>query len=372
MTARLRVVLDQLVSPVCEDLATASRGLARALVATAPSGCDVAAIAPGVPDLAAALEAAVPGLADITPTRPRREIAASWQVGVAPGIGGGMIHSPTLLAPLVRHDRTHDGDQTVVTLWDLDPWEYPDEVGRSRVAWHKAMLRRAVKHADAVIVPGHAAAVALAEIAPLGDRIRVISGAPPTGFGVPSDDVGRRRELSLPEGYLLLHGSRAASARLDVGLRGIAAAGGDLPVVVASVPTGEEPGVLEQAEACGIPAHRMHVLGTMDAVTRGALLGGAVAMIEPSVRTAFPWRVLEALAVGVPIIAADTPSHRGVLADAGAFFEGTDAAALAAALGEVLATTASAQRFAVLAADRGRAFHWQGTAERVWQLHAEL
>ena len=126
------------------------------------------------------------------------------------------------------------------------------------------------------------------------------------------------------------------------------------------------------AGVTAIPRRRQLWPAVAPSLLAGALLGGAVAMIEPSVRTAFPWRVLEALAVGVPIIAADTPSHRGVLADAGAFFEGTDAAALAAAIGEVLATTASAQRFAVLAADRGRAFHWQGTAERVWQLHAEL
>jgi hypothetical protein len=30
-----------------------------------------------------------------------------------------MIHSPTSLAPLVKHDRVHDNDQTVVTMWDL-------------------------------------------------------------------------------------------------------------------------------------------------------------------------------------------------------------------------------------------------------------
>ena len=64
-----------------------------------------------------------------------------------------MIHSPSLFAPLVRHDRVHDNDQTVVTVWDLRPWEAADELPRATVAWHRAMLKRAVKFADAVVVP---------------------------------------------------------------------------------------------------------------------------------------------------------------------------------------------------------------------------
>ena len=48
MTAILRLVLDQVVSPVDPDLAVASRELARALVATAPTGCGASAIVPAV------------------------------------------------------------------------------------------------------------------------------------------------------------------------------------------------------------------------------------------------------------------------------------------------------------------------------------
>jgi hypothetical protein len=54
----------------------------------------------------------------------------------------------------------------------------------------------------------------------------------------------------------------------------------------------------------------------------------------------------------------------------------TDAAslveALAAALTGALGSTAAAERLAVLAGDRGRAFSWREAADRVWQLHADL
>ncbi len=204
MTATLRVMLDQLVAPTEPDLAEASRELARALVIGAPAGCEVEGIAPagGDGDLSA-----VAGLAGVRRTAlARRELAGALQLGVGTGIGGGMIHSPSLFAPLVRHDRVHDNDQTVVTVWDLRPWEAADELPRTTVAWHRAMLKRAVKYADAVVAPTHSIAARLADLAPLGDRIRVIAGAAPLGFAVPSDEVGRRRALDLPEGFLLLSG----------------------------------------------------------------------------------------------------------------------------------------------------------------------
>ncbi|MFT4213962.1 MAG: glycosyltransferase [Microbacterium sp.] len=369
MPATLRVVLDQLVARTDADLAIASRELSRALVRTAPAGCDVAAIVPGAPDVAGVLESAVPGLAEVTRTLARRELATAWQVGAARGVGGGMIHSPSLLAPLVKHDRIHDHDQTVVTLWDLDAWERPRELGRVALTWQRAMLKRAARFADAVVVPTHAAARRLAELAPLQGRIRVIAGAAPAGFAVPTDEIGRRRELGLPDGGVLLAGSSAPSARLADGFAAIARAGADLPVVVLDVPEGDEPAVVELAVAAGIAESRVHARGALDDADRAAALGGAVALIAPTELTSFPWRVVEALSVGVPVVAVDTEMAREVVAEGGVL-AGADE--LADALGEVLGSVATAERYGVLAGDRGRAFSWLSSAERVWQLHADL
>lgn len=374
MTVTLRVVLDQVNAPADTAPAVAARELARGLVATAPSGCAVEAIVPASgPDVAAALEATVPGLVDITRLRlPRRELAAAWQLGAASGAAGGLIHAPSLMAPLVRHDRVHDHDQTVVTVWDLDPWEHPDELPRTAVTWHRAMLKRAARFADAVVVPTHAAAARIGELAGLGDRVRVISGAAPEQFRVPSDEVGRRRELGIPEGCILLSGSAAASARLGAAFAAIAAHGSGLPVVVLDAPEGGEPAIVELAAAAGVAEARVHVRGALEPFDRGAVLGGAVVYIAPSTRTHFPWRMLEALRAGVPVVAAASEVHREVLVDGGLLADPDDADALAGAVGEALGSAEAVERWAVLAADRGRAFSWAGAAERVWQLHADL
>lgn len=374
MTATLRVMLDQLTAPTEPDLAEASGELARALVVGAPAGCEVEAIAPagGEDPLLA-----VAGLAGVRrATLARREMAAALQLGVGTGIGAGMIHSPSLFAPLVRHDRVHDHNQTVVTVWNLSPWEAADELPRSVVAWHRAMLKRAVRYADAVVAPTHSIAARLADLAALGDRIRVIAGASPLGFGVPSDEVGRRRLLNLPEGFILLSGGAVRSNGLDAGFGAIGASGIDLPVVVIDSREGEEPVLADLASAHGIPEHSIHVRGSLAAHDRAAVFGGALAFVAPSRRAGFPWRVVDALTLGVPVIAADSAVHAEVIVDGGSLVGGADAASLADgladALNRALASTSAAERLAVLAGDRGRAFSWREAADKVWALHADL
>jgi glycosyltransferase involved in cell wall biosynthesis len=356
MTATLRVILDQLVAPTDPDLAIATRELTRGLIAGLPAGCEVEGIAPAGP---ADRPVEIPGLAGLRRTAlARRELAAALQLGVATGMGAGMIHSPTLLAPLVRHDRVHANDQTVVTIWDLGPWDAPGEWPKSALAWHRAMLKRAVKHADAVVVPTHAMAGQLGRIANLGERIRVIAGAAPQGFVVPTDEVGRRRALDLPEGFVLLAGRAAPTDALAIGFAAVARAGVDLPVVVIGA-------------SAGVPERSVHVRGALDHADRAAVFGGAVTFVAPSERSALPWRVLEALALGVPVVAASSPVHDEVIVDGGMLVEASPDG-LADALTQALASTAAVDRLGVLAADRGRAFSWRESADRVWQLHAEL
>jgi len=367
VTVTLRVVLDQLVAPTCRDLAEASASLAQALIDTAPRGCDVAGIvpSPGLPD-----DAGVTGLSAETrlPMR-RRELAASWQLGVAPGIGKGLIHSPTSLAPLVRHDRVNETHQIVVTLWDLRAWETPDELPRAEALASRALLSRVTKHADAVVVPTHAMAERLGELAKakLVSKIRVIGGAPAAGMRVPSDAVGRLRALDLPATFLAVAGGSAPSDGLADAFAAVTDAEWDGDVVVLDVPEGEEPAVVELAVAAGIPEARVHARGSLDQWDRAAVLSHAATFVTGCARTDWPWRAVDALAVGIPIVAVDTPVHREVLADAVALASADElGAALARALGD------DGARLRVLAGDRAKGFAWEPCADRIWALHAEL
>ncbi|MGF2948510.1 glycosyltransferase [Microbacterium alcoholitolerans] len=357
MSVQLRVVLDQTVHVVDADQASAAVALTTGLVQTAPRGCGVSAIVPSGAELS------LQGVQDVR-TLPfgRRELAGAWQMGITPGVGGGLIHAPSLMAPLVRHDRVHDNDQTTVTLWDLDAWEAPGSMPKPAVAWHKAMLKRAVKHADAVVVPSHAMAARLAELARLGDRIRVIAGAAPSGFEVPSDAARRRDDLLLPERYVVVTGDAESMAH---GFR--AAARLDIDVVVLGAADGSEPELADAAAATGLPERRAHIRGALIDDDRAAVLGGAAALVATATTMTWPWRAVEAMSLGVPLVAVESGMNHDVIADGGSVIP---AGELDEALEDALG--AGERRLRVLASDRSRAFSWASSAERIWALHAEL
>ena len=79
--------------------------------------------------------------------------------------------------------------------------------------------------------------------------------------------------------------------------------------------------------------------------------------------------------LGVPVIHSDTPAYVEVSGDAGMSVPiGTDGYPdrLAAAVTSVIEGSDLAERMSVKGADRARAFSWRDSAERVWQLHADL
>lgn len=357
MGAQLRVILDQAGTVVEPDEAEAARELTAALVRTAPLGCSVMAIVP------AGSDPGIRGLLDVQVlTRSRAELAAAWARGAVRGVGGGLIHAPSLMAPLVRHDREHSSDQTVVTLWDLRPWTEPHTVAKAVVSAQKAMLRRAVKHADAVVVPTHAMAERLAQIAPLEGRIRVIAGAAPAGFDVLSSPEARRAALRAPADYLAVTGP---ADRLVPAFRAAATAG--IGAVVLDVAEGSEGVIREAAEIGRLSTERLTLLRRPNAPERAAVLQGARAFYAGATAWAWPWRVVEATTVGVPVVAAASEVHSDVIADGGVIAVESDAGdALLAAM------EADAARLRVLAHDRSRAFSWLSAAERVWVLHADL
>ncbi|GAB6857035.1 glycosyltransferase [Microbacterium xylanilyticum] len=355
--AVLRVVLDQENDVVDPDQADAARSLVLALAATSPPKCEIEAIVPSGGD----------GVVDGADTvhrlaLPRRELGVAWQLGMVAGVGGGMIHAPSLFAPLAKHDRINDYDQTVVTVWDLRPWTAPEQLPRASVLWQRGMLKRAARHADAVVVPTHAMADQLTDLGAFGDRVRVIPGAAAEGFAIPLDGAERRDALGAPARYLVATGSADTLEPVFA-----AAAAVDADVFVLDAPDGAAPSIAEVAVAVGLEAPRVHITARLDTPDRAALLAGAVAFTAADGSAAWPWRMIEALTLGVPVIAADSRVHHDVLAEGGLLVTADGfAAAVRDAAGE------GARRLSVLAADRSRAYSWTGSAERVWTLHAEL
>ncbi|GAA1840591.1 glycosyltransferase [Agromyces salentinus] len=380
MSTTLRMVVDQVIAPVPGPLGVYTQALTTALVANAPSGCDVEGIvsASSATDYAR-VEAMFPGLSGLYKTSlARRELTAAWQLGLTSSPGGGMIHAPGLFAPLRRHDRTVSGDQVVVTLHDLAPWTHPEALTPSHVTWARSMLKRARRHADAIVVPTHALAERLAEVADFGDRVRVIGTAPRPGLVRPAELEAslRATRLGLPSQYLVTAGTLEPRAGIVDLLEALGRPGvPDIPLVVIGPATWGEVHLATVAEESGVDPRLVRAVECEDAADLAVVLSGATAVVAPGHDDGAATGLIEAFSLGVPVIHSTTATHLEVAAESGlavTIGSGGYADRLAAAVTSVVEQSSLAERLSVTSSDRARAFSWRDTAERVWQLHADL
>jgi glycosyltransferase involved in cell wall biosynthesis len=375
----LRVIVDDIFTDTPDGVSRYSLELTRQLIATAPRGCVVEGViaARGENDRRL-LQQLLPGLAGVhaLPVG-SRELALAWQMGVKLPVGGGLVHAPSLLAPLFRHDNADSLDQTTVTVHDVSAWTTPDAVGVVESAWQKSMVKRARKFADAVVVPTHAVAQQLDRFARLGDRIRVIGGAPSDALRLPADAEARAETLGLPERYV------ATVSSLDPrkGLRALIAAmahpslaGMPLLVVGSEEFHGER--VATVAMMAGLPEGRVRTLGTLDDPDLAVVLSRATVFAYPNLASGFGLPVIEAMRFGTPVVHSDDPAVAEVAFGAGVAVPREDADGyperLAQAIAGVVADEALRGRLRFAGMDRAAAFSWRASAESVWQLHAEL
>lgn len=376
MTTTLRFIVDQLIAPVPGPIGRYAADLARATIATTPDGCVVEGIvSSSPPEELERLQRELPGLAELVRAPlPRRELAAAWQLGLPTPVGGGFIHAPSLFAPLRKHFR-EDGTQIVVTVHDLLAWTHPEALSGTTVAWHKSMMKRARKHADAVVVPTHALADQLGMVADFGDRIRVIPTAPRSGLDVGDDAAERRDALGLPAEYLVVSGTLEPRKGVVDLLAALGRPGApEIPLVVIGPESWGEQHLATAAEEAGVAPERVRRLDELEPGDLAAVLAGATAFVAPSHDEGSGTSLIEAFALGVPVIHSDIPAYAEVSAGAGLAVadDGDFVDALLAAVAGVVDGPALAERLTIAGHDRARAFSWRDSAERVWQLHADL
>ncbi|MCU1523835.1 MAG: glycosyltransferase family 1 protein [Microbacteriaceae bacterium] len=376
----LRVIVDQIVAPIPGGIGRYTEELTRELIRTAPAGCDVAGIVSASPEEDyELLTTLLPDLSGLfKSTLARRELELAWQHGFTRLPGSGMLHATGLFAPLSKHDHLNNaGEQSVVTIHDVIPWTHPGALSSRRLGWYKSMAKRAHRYADAVVVPTHAVADQLAEILDFGDRIRVIGGAVSSKLTLPVDPDARAARLELPDRYLLSVGTLqphkgiipliAALTRPE--LSGI-------PLLIAGPEGWNGLDIAGIAAEAGLEPDRVRSLGYLADADLAVALDRAAAFVFPSLAEGFGLPVIEAFNFGTPVVHSDDPAVVEVAGGAGVVVERNDSEGyperLAAGIASVLDDPALTERLKYLGQDRAKAFSWADSAEKVWQLHADL
>jgi glycosyltransferase involved in cell wall biosynthesis len=130
------------------------------------------------------------------------------------------------------------------------------------------------------------------------------------------------------------------------------------------------------ADEAGVDPSRVRSLGSLSDGDLAVALDRATVFVHPSLSEGFGLPVVEALSFGTPVVHSDAPALLEVAADAGVVVPREDPDGyperLAHAIGGLLSDTAARERLSVVGQDRARAFSWRDSAEKVWQLHADL
>ncbi len=374
----LNFVLDEMLNPVPTGLGRYAGELAAALIEFAPSGCFVEGIvASSTEDAYAEIDRRLPGLTGLFKSAlTRRDLTTAWQHGFTP-VPSGMIHAPSLFAPLRNRDRINGaGGQVAVTIHDVTAWTHPEFLTSRQVSWTKAMAQRAFKYADAVVVPTHAVAAELAEIIPFGQRLRVLGAAVAGSLAPQADADERSAALDLPERYLLTSGTGGPGSGLGALLAGLALHDEiDLPLLIVGAER-DAAAVDAAADEAGLARDRVRALPQLSDEDLSVVLARAEVFVYPTAIAGFGMPMLEAFRFGVPVIHSDAASLVEVAGDAGLAVASADAAEYPRLLGDAVALVLDddslRERLGLMGADRAKLFTWRACAEGVWQLHADL
>ena len=116
-------------------------------------------------------------------------------------------------------------------------------------------------------------------------------------------------------------------------------------------------------------AGKVRHLGYVDAADRRALYEGASVLVLPSLDEGFGLPVLEAMTLGVPVVASRRGSLPEVLGDAGQLVDAADTQGFAAAIDRVLRDTNFAAACAAKGIARSRQFRWDRAARQTYEAY---
>jgi glycosyltransferase involved in cell wall biosynthesis len=298
---------------------------------------------------------------------PARALRAAWartEFPLVEWLTGpvDVFHGTNFVLPPSRRARG------VVTVHDLSFLRYPETVSSSSLRYRE-LVPRSIRRAAMVCTLTQAMAEEIAAEYRVGtDRITVTApGVDESWFTAqPLDELSRRR-LGLPERYLLAVGTLEPRKNLRRLIQAYRLLVRDQPGVPPLVLVGAQ-GWGPALELDSLPAGSVITTGYLADQTLRQVVAGASCLAYPSLYEGFGLPPVEALACGVPVVAADLPVTREVLGAVAHLVPATDVQALAEALRAELNPEPDDAQAAARRA-QARLWTWRGCAEATWRAY---
>lgn len=270
------------------------------------------------------------------------------------------------------------GAASLVSIYDLTPVRFP-ELAIAHTQTFPELIRRALRRGASIhTMSGYVRDEIVDEFGVAAERVHVVPGgvrattAPAEG----SDPAAAAPldHLSSDDPYILALGTvepRKDLPTLVAAFDLLAESDTDLRLVIAGK---DGWGAEALAEAIGNAkfAERILRLGWVDETDRPALLRNATVYAYPSLYEGFGFPPLEAMSVGVPVVATRTGSLPEVCGDGAVLVRPRDAEALANALRQLLDDTDLRQDLIRRGHENAARYPWSSAADQLATLLAGL
>jgi glycosyltransferase involved in cell wall biosynthesis len=272
--------------------------------------------------------------------------------------GAELFHATEHLLPPLR------GVPTVLTVHDMIFKLFPEHQKRLNYWYLNATMPLYCRRADAIVtVSEWSKRDMVAHYGLDPGKVTVIhEAASPEFVPVPAEAVDEvQRRYGLPEQFLVHVGTiepRKNLRRLVEALQGLRDAGLSIPLVLTSAKGWLYEGFFRRLEELEV-RDSVHLTGYVPATDLPALYSMATATVLASVYEGFGLPVLEAMACGTPVVAANNSSLPEVVGDAGLMVDAGDPKALAGALARLLTDQVLRARLVAAGYEQARKFTWE-------------
>lgn len=282
-------------------------------------------------------------------------------IEVLAGAGFDVAHSMHPLLMPARHAAQ------IVTIHDLNFLHYPERTRAEIRRDYPALARSHAHRADRIVVVSQFTArevTRLLDVTP--DRISICSpGAP---------DWRPRSGPPPQDGYVLFFGTLEPRKNVGVLLDAYEQLAGRRrnlpPLILAGKDTEQSKEWLERIRRAPLAGLVRHV-GYIDPAKRRALYDNALMLVQPSFEEGFGIPVLEAMTVGVPVIASNRGALPEVVGDAGTLVDPEDADAIAGGIERLLDDESTVAAMSAKGMARAQHYSWERTAIETLKAYTE-
>lgn len=279
-----------------------------------------------------------------------------------------VYHFPNFVIPPLARGKA------VVTIHDLAFKRFPETTERRNLDYLTAQMDKTLARADAIIAVSSFVAREIHERLGVPEaRIFAIPSGLAGHWAVPPADsvAAMRRALGLDRPYLLTVGTLEPRKNIGFLVEVFERMKFDGDLVIAGAPGWKYGPILDRIRRSS-RAPRVRNLRYVEEQHLAALYAGAELFVFPSLYEGFGFTPLEAMACGVPVLAAPAGSLPEVLGEAVEFVAGYDPDEWAERADRLLADGARRADLKERGFQQARRFTWAETARKTWQIYRGL